>query len=458
MTSVVPRVRNVHTAIVGAGLSGLAAAKVLVAAGRDVVVLEARERVGGRSYTIDRGGFAIDLGGQWVGPTQDRVLGLARELGIATFPQYKEGARLLELDGALSRYRGTIPAVPLFDKLVAGLGLARIELASRMLSRTSPWESRRARALDRESLHAWSERALPSAKARKLLSLGVEMIFAAHPREISRLSALSYVRSGGGFTRLAEVENGAQQDRFHRGAMSLSLELAARLGDVVQAGFPVRAVTQDARGVTLEGEAGVVRARYAILALAPPMAAGIRFLPSLPPAREALHLGMPMGSVIKVVVIYDRPFWREAGLTGEVLSDAGPCRGLFDDGSGDGTHHALVGFIMADEARHFGDVAESTRKAAVVAQLVRLFGPAAARPDDYVEHDWRADPWSAGCYTGLFPPGLMTRVGDALRTPVGRLHWAGTETAVRWAGYFDGAIEAGERAANEVIALNADGG
>jgi monoamine oxidase len=159
-----------------------------------------------------------------------------------------------------------------------------------------------------------------------------------------------------------------------------------------------------------------------------------------------------MGSVIKCVIAYSRPFWREGGLSGEALSDAGPLRAVFDDSSHDGAHAALVGFIVGDEARTFHARSREERRVAVIEQLARLFGPDATTPVEYVDHDWIGETWSRGCYVGIMGQGTLTSYGSALRRPIDRVHFAGTETAEHWAGYFDGAIEAGERAAREVLA------
>src|SRR5262249_29538577 len=193
-----------------------------------------------------------------------------------------------------------------------------------------------------------------TSSAKKLLGIGTNMIFGAEPRDISFLFFLFYLRAGGGFTRLAEVRNGAQQDRFVGGAQELSRRLAAKLGDTVQLGLPVRRAEQAAEGVTLAGPAGSVRARRAILALAPAMLDKIAFAPDLPAERQDLHRSMPMGSAMKCIVAYDRAFWRERGLTGEALSDVGPCRAFFDDCAADGSHPALLGFVTADAAQELG--------------------------------------------------------------------------------------------------------
>jgi monoamine oxidase len=440
-------VRSTGIVVVGAGISGLTAARKLRAAGKDVLVLEARERVGGRTYTADFEGSPVDLGGQWIGPTQDRVHALVRELGIGTFPQHHAGKRLLELDGNIGEYRGTIPRVPILHAIEAGLTLARLALLARRVPLLEPWTTGR---WDDLSVDDWLHRNVRTSSARKLLQIGTEMIFAGDPRDVSFLFFLYYLHAGGGFTRLAEVRNGAQQDRLVGGAQELSRRMAAGLGDAVRLGFPISRVEHDARGVVVSGERGEVRAEWAILALAPAMLSRIAFVPELPAARRDLHASMPMGSAMKCVVGYERAFWRERGLTGEALSDAGPCRAFFDDCDAGGGHPALLGFVMAEETRRFGAKPLDERRAAVVAELVRLFGADAARPTAYVDHDWTQERWSGGCYVGLMAPGTMTRVGRALREPVGRIHFAGTETATRWMGYFDGAVEAGERAAAAV--------
>jgi monoamine oxidase len=440
--------------VVGAGLSGLTAATRLATGSRKVLVLEARDRVGGRTYTVPFDGTQIDLGGQWLGPTQDRAYALAHELGIRTFPQYLRGQRLLDVGGGGPRaYRGTIPPLRLHETADSGLTIARLELLSRLVPLEAPWRrSMFSRRWDSLTVEKWLAEAAFTDGARQMAAIAAQMILCAEPREVSFLYFLFYLRSGGGLMRLAEVQNGAQQDRIEGGAQQFSEKLAARLGDRVRLSSPVRKITQTTDGVTVEADGVTVRARRAIIAIPPALARQIQHDPELPTTRRDLETNMPMGSIVKVIVGYERAFWRERDLTGEMLSTGYPCRATFDDCQPGGGHPALVGFVVGDAARKFGKLPADQRRAAVLSQLTGIFGEEATRATAYIDHDWIADPWSTGCYVGLLGPGVLTRAGATLREPIGRIHFAGTETAMRWAGYLEGAIEAGERAANEVLA------
>lgn len=437
--------------VVGAGISGLVAARTLVEAGASAIVLEARERVGGRTLSQPLGRDVVDLGAQWLGPTQDRMLRLAAELGIDTFPQPHKGRKVLWLGGRRSEYSGLVPRLGLPALLETGLQLQRLERLARRVPLERPWESPRAVAWDGLSVAAWMDRALWTRGARSMLTIGAEMILAAEPEEISFLFFLLYLHSGGGLRRLAEVRDGAQQTRIVGGAQRFALRLAQRLGERVQLGRPVQAIRQDAGGVTIEAAGSSHRARRAILAIPPALAGRIAFEPELPQTRQRLQQNMPMGSLIKCVAAYDAPFWTEAGLSGEAISDTGLVRAVFDDSSHDGKQSALVAFVAGKEARRAGGLEPEERRRQVIECLVRLFGERARQVSAYVDMDWRAEPWSAGCYEGFLPPGVLTAAGMALREPCGRIHFAGTETATRWMGYMEGAAEAGERAASEAL-------
>lgn len=445
--------RDAEVIVIGAGLSGLTAARRLRASGRSVQVLEARDRVGGRTLTVDLHGEPVDLGGQWVGPTQDRVLGLAAELGVATFPQYATGRKVLLFDDKRKTYRGLLPRIPLLALAELGLSISRIERMAAKIPLDAPHDAIDARELDHQSLADFFDKNVRTRGAREMLKIATHAIFAAEPATISLLFFLQYVRSGGSFTRLAEIRDGAQAMRLHGGAQQLSTSLAAPLGVSLRLSTPVRGLAQDSDGVTIKLDGGNMRATRVILAVPPAVANDIIITPALPEARHIFHSEVPMGSVIKCVIAYARPFWREQGLSGEAVANTGPLRMVFDDSSADGTTAALVAFVIGDEAMaEMKALTPDARKAAVIGALIKMFGQEAASPSAYVDHDWTAEHWSRGCYVGVMPPGVLTRVGEALRTPCGRIHFAGTETARRWVGYLDGAIEAGERAADEVIA------
>jgi monoamine oxidase len=438
--------------IIGAGVAGLTAARALTRAGASVLVVEARERVGGRLLSQPVGGEVVDLGGQWVGPHQRRVLRLVDELGLKRFPQFHHGTKVLDVRGERRTYRGRVPALPLLSLLDLQRNVWRLDSLARRVPLDRPDAAPRAAEWDALTLEQWKQRHIPSWGARAALDVATRAIFGAEPRELSFLHFLFYVHSNGGLMPLAEIENGAQAERLEGGAQGIALRMAEPLGARVMLSAPVRAVLQDASGVTVHGEGRSWRGRYAVVAAPPALAEWMDFGAELPPARRRAHAELPMGSVIKVVATYARPFWREAGYSGEAVSDAGPIRLCFDDTGPGGHHPALVGFFLGDTARAWTRKPAEERRRAALEGFSRFFGPEALSPTAYADLDWLAESWSTGCYVGLPRLGTLTAIGDALRAPCGRVHWAGTETAREGCGYIDGAVESGERAATEISA------
>lgn len=442
---------RVDVAVVGAGLAGLQTARELAASGCAVAVLEARDRVGGRTHSVTIGRGTFDLGGQWLGPTQHRVARLARELGSATFPTYHQGAKVLDVHGKVSTYKRNLPPVPLVDLVKLQLLLRRLDRMSHTVPLHNPTAATHAARWDGESLEAWKRRCVKSAPVRDLLDVSTRVVFGAEPGELSLLHFLFYLNSGGGLMRLIGVDDGAQQDRFVRGAQSLSLGLAGALGPRVCLSAPVMRIVQDDHGVTLYTGRGEVRARYVVVAVPPTLAGRIDYHPALPACRDQLTQRVPMGSTVKVIVTYERPFWREQGFSGEVVCAGGPLSVVFDNTTHDNVQPALLAFIVGRAARYWERRSDSDRRRVVLAGLARWFGPEANHPVEVVEHDWSAERWTRGCPVGAVPPGVLTSFGTSLRQSVGRIHWAGTETATVWNGYLEGALESGERAAREVL-------
>lgn len=443
---------SVDVVVVGAGLAGLYAARELTRAGASVVVLEARDRVGGRTLSrATRSGDMIDLGAQWLGPGQDRMFALAKEFGIDTFPQHFRGTKVLALGDKVSTYKSEIPSLPVVGLIDLQLAINKIEKLCKQVPLEAPWEAAKAAEWDGMTVESWKRAHVGTRGARSLIDAAVWAIFAAEPSEVSFLHFLYYLHSGGGLMKLATINGGAQQTRAVPGMQEFSKRLARDLGERVVLGAPVRAIAQDGSGVTVRSDAGEHRGSYAIVAVPPALASRIDYAPAMPGMRDQLTQRMPMGSVVKCIVTYPRPFWRDRGLSGEVVSDRGPVKLVFDDSPADGSHGALVGFVSGNEARAWGSFSADEKRAAALACMVRYFGSEAGKCDEFLEQDWTQEQWSRGCYVGIMPPGVMTACGKALRAPVGRVHWAGTETAVRWNGYMEGAIESGERAAREVL-------
>ncbi len=458
------RTHDVDVAIVGAGLAGLAAARALDAAGVSSVVLEARDRVGGRTLNEDLGdGKVVEIGGQWAGPTQDRLYALAAELGIETFPTFVEGENVLERGGKLSRYKGTIPRLNPLALLEIERTRRRIDALAATVPAVEPWEAPQAAKLDTTTLGAWLDRRMHLAASRRLVEIAANTVWGCDSRDISLLFALWYVGAAGGFNALIDVEGGAQQDRFVGGSQLIALRMAEGLNRPVELGAPVQRVEWSASGVTLssnvpESSAGGgvrdvrrVKASRVIVAMAPSLCERVEFAPGLPPGRSQLAQRMPWGSYIKCIAIYDEPFWRADGLSGEGVSDIGPATTTFDNTPPDGSPGALLAFVSGPEARALQRLNADERREAVIQGLVRLYGPKARAPERWIERDWAREPYTGGGPVCFMPPGVWTGFGRALREPVGPIHWAGTETSEIWSGYMDGAIRSGERAAAEAL-------
>jgi monoamine oxidase len=436
--------------VAGAGLAGLTAARELTGAGLEVRVLEARDRVGGRTLSQSIGEHPediVEVGGQWVGPTQHEILSLAEDLGIGTYPTHATGKNLFEDgSGKLKRYSGTIPMLAPHVMVDYGQADLRLKRLVKRVNPEAPWDAEDAERLDEQSFASWVRRTARTKTAREALAVACRAVFAVEPADVSLLHLLFYAASAGGWDDLLDTEGGAQQDRLAGGTQQLSVRMAEELGDRVVLSSPVRSIRSDADGVV----AGEVRARRAIVAVPPALAGRIDYEPSLPGPRDQLTQRMPMGSVIKCMAVYDEPFWRQDGLSGQAISLPGPAQVVFDNTPPNGSP-GLIAFLEGRDARELARVSETERRDAVLRVFQRLFGRRAAHPVHYVDRDWTAEPYSRGCYGGVFGPGAWTGFGRMLREPIGRIHWAGTETATRWMGYMDGAIQSGKRAAAEVL-------
>ncbi|HEX8066430.1 MAG TPA: FAD-dependent oxidoreductase [Thermoleophilaceae bacterium] len=441
-------------AVVGAGLSGLVAARELAAAGASVVVLEARDRVGGRVLGKRLGdGSVVDLGGEYFGPLSTKIIEAARSVGVAEQPVSDRGRKLLEIDGEVRSYRGYIPKAGAVALLDCAQALSRFERMAQRVPPSAPWTAPKAREWDGQTLGSWMRRNFRTRAGRELFEMGAEAIWCASTDDFSLLHALFYSRSYGSFEYLGTVKDGSQERRFHGSAQEIAVRLADGLGDAVSLESPVREIAQRGDRVTVAGGRFAVTARRAIVALPPVMAGRLEYDPPLPGHRDQLVQRLNPGTALKYVAAYDRGFWRDAGLSGQATSTRGPLAAIFDASPVGASCAVLGGFAGGRTARALASLPERARREAVLDQLARLYGERARTPDELHEKDWSADPWTRGCYNAVAATGALTSFGPALRAPVGRVHWAGAETGVHANGSMGGAVDAGERAAGEVLEL-----
>lgn len=440
--------------VIGAGFSGVEAAYTLDRAGARFAVLEARDRIGGRAYTMPLDGTKtyVDLGGQWVGPTQDALLEMLGELGIETFKTHTEGKSILALGEKVRSYAGTIPKLNPLSLIELGLVMNRLERMARAVNLERPWETPDADRLDSTTLASFLDRNLRTRSARSVLDAGLETVFAASAGEISLLHALFYFKSGTSLENLITTGGGAQDARIDGGMQSVVEARARSIRDRIRLEHVVVGIEQKSASVRVHiRERESLEAKRVIVAIPPALASRIHYSPALSPLRDQLTQRVPMGTVIKCFAVYEEPFWRGRGLSGQGVFDEGVVQACFDNSPRDASCGMLVGFSLANRARPLLGMSQEERRELVLESFARAFGPEARAPKRYLDKSWAEEEFSRGCYTGLMSPGAWIGYGKALARPEGRIHFAGTETASRWNGYFEGAILAGRRAAREVL-------
>jgi len=448
------RIVEADVVIVGAGLSGMIAARRVLEAGLTPLVLEADERVGGRILTEEvLPGVPVELGAQWIGDTHERMFRLAAELGVETFSQYDEGETSYELDGS-----GVLRENAFHQRYATELAelervLRRLDELAAEVPVEAPWLAPRADEWDVITAGTWYDAQGLSPVARTLLEICTVGILAVPTVEVSFLHLLFTIQTCGVTSELfVESEGGAQTTRFIGGTGEIPRRLAALITDHIVLDVPVQTIEHTADSVTVHCRGGLVaRGRRVIVAISPTLAGRILYDPPLPGVRDQLTQRLPNGSAMKAFFVYDEPFWRADGFNGQVISDVGPA-GMSNDTCIPGDDHGVIlMFLEGDAARTFGRLPEDERRTALTAELVRHFGSKAAKPELYVDGEWSDRQWTRGCYNANHGPHVWTTYGPALAAPIGVIHWASTDTATYWSAYMEGAVDAGERAAKAVV-------
>jgi putrescine oxidase len=447
---------NRDVVVVGAGPSGLTAARELKKAGLSVAVLEARDRVGGRTWTDTVDGAMLEIGGQWVSPDQTVLLELLDELGLQTYPRYRDGDSMyIGADGVPVRYTGdTFPVDPdtkaEMDKLIELLDALAAEIGA-----TEPWAHPKARELDTVSFHHWLRQNSANEEACNNIGLFIAGGMLTKPAHaFSALQAVLMAASAGSFTHLTD-EDFILDRRVVGGMQQVSLLLAQELGDDVVLDSPVRTINwePDAEGghrVTVVSERATVKARFVIMAVPPNLYSRVSFNPPLPRRQHQMHQHQSLGLVIKVHAVYSRPFWRNSGLSGTCFGAGSLVQEVYDNTNFGDTRGTLVGFISDEKADAVFELSPEERKGAVLESIAGFLGAEALEPEVYYESDWGSEEWTRGAYASSYDLGGLHRYGKDQHAAVGPIFWSSSDLAAEGYQHVDGAIRMGRRTAERI--------
>jgi len=439
--------------VVGAGYSGLTAALRLHQNGKSVVVLEARDRIGGRIWTEHLpDGTPVDRGGAWLASRHDAIFGLTREFAVPTYKTWVQGSHLLIHDGRTRRYKGLVPKISPLAVLTIALAQTKIDRASKHVPLEAPWTAKKAGEWDSRTVAWWLEHAgIRTTAGRDLFAMAVRGLFTGDLADVSYLHLLYLVRAHGSINTLFSITGGAQENMVDGGAGLMADRMAGTLGDVIHLNAPVRSIAQDDTGARVEAGGVAVAATHVVVTVPPALALDITFEPGLPDDRKTLYTKAVAGPESKTLVVYDEPFWRSDGFSGQSAGPGSTAEVTLDASPASGRPGVLASFTFGPVAERAAALDDSERRRSVLDALAARFGPLAASPREFIETQWWTEPWTKGCSMAHLPPGILTRYGHLLREPWGRVHWAGTETATTSHGAIDGAVRSGERAAAEIL-------
>ena len=452
--------------IVGAGAAGLTAANELKKAGLSVAVLEARDRVGGRLWTDVIDGAMLEIGGQWISPDQTALIETVDELGLDTFSRYREGDSVyVGPDGVAHRFTGEMfPVAPETEEAIARV----TEMLDAMVAEIDPdrpWAHPKAAEWDAVSWDAWLRQQTDDDEAVRNLAFATGSAMLTKPTHaISLLESLLMAASAGSYSHLVDADF-ILDKRVVGGLQQVPILLAERLGDDVFLSQAVRTLEWSDDGVTVTtapttgvtgtattgGSGLTVRARQAILALAPVLYDRISFVPALPRLQHQMHQHISMGFVIKVHAVYDRPFWREQGLSGTAFSPYELSHEAYDNTNHGDERGTLVGFVSDLNADGVFALSAEERKERILESLSHYYGPEAKNPVVYFESDWGSEEWTRGAYAASFDLGGLSRYGAHLREAIGPIHLACSDLAGAGYQHVDGAIRMGRLVASQIL-------
>jgi putrescine oxidase len=452
--------------IVGAGPAGLTAARELKKAGLSVAVLEARDRVGGRTWTDTIDGAMLEIGGQWVSPDQTELLALLDELGLQTYSRYREGKSVyIGADGQRTVYTGG--TFPVSGTTAAEMGklTALLDSLAAEIGATEPWAHPKARELDTISFHHWLRANSSDEEACNNIGLFIAGGMLTKPAHaFSALQAVLMAASAGSFTHLTD-EDFILDKRVIGGMQQVSLLQAAELGDDVVLNSPVRTVNweptsagENAAGntagyrVTAVSERATVNARFVIMAVPPNLYSRVSFNPPLPRRQHQMHQHQSLGLVIKVHAVYGSPFWREEGLSGTCFGAGALVQEVYDNTNHEDPRGTLVGFISDEKADAVFELSAADRRRAVLESIAGFLGGTALTPEVYYESDWGSEEWTRGAYASSYDLGGLHRYGKDQHTPVGPIYWSSSDLAAEGYQHVDGAVRTGRRTAARITA------